>query len=261
VGVEVPKSTIRSFVLEVGRELGEANQAKVNLEPLPVVMADRTKTYSIYPTLNEVSVVIGYDPNTHRKTLLHASVNQDWNQVGSRVNTKNSSLIGDADRSIRLNLNYELRQLDLVHAVRDSLYKLWAEGMNKQERETIGVEMKQHLYTLVNSVKKHLEDNDTEALKKRIESTIKGLTTLAEHLKVKGYLKTASFIKFMPMPSMMRSEESFHTVSKWMHWGTEGLENMLQIILVRYTNPEFYKQFWKTYIHPSRYQPTLTTQI
>jgi transposase-like protein len=194
-GVEVPKSTIRSFVLEVGRELGEANQAKVNLEPLPVVMADRTKTHSIYPTLNEVSVVIGYDPNTHRKTLLHASVNQDWNQVGSRVNTKKSSLIGDADRSIRLNLNYELRQLDLVHAVRDSLYKLWAEGMNKQERETIGVEMKQHLYTLVNSVKKHLEDNDTEALKKRIESTIKGLTTLAEHLKVKGYLKTASFIK------------------------------------------------------------------
>lgn len=34
---------------------------------------------------------------------------------------------------------------------------------------------------------------------------------------------------------------------------------MLQIILVRYTNPEFYKQFWKTYIHPSRYQHRLTT--
>jgi transposase-like protein len=46
---------------------------------------------------------------------------------------------------------------------------------------------------------------------------------------------------------------------KWMHWSTEGLENMLQIILVRYTNPQFYKQFWKTYIHPSQYQPTLTT--
>jgi len=46
---------------------------------------------------------------------------------------------------------------------------------------------------------------------------------------------------------------------KWMHWSTEGLENILQIILVRYTNPQLYKQFWKTYIHPSQYQPTLTT--
>jgi len=42
--------------------------------------------------------------------------------------------------------------------------------------------MKQLLYTLVNSVKKHLEDDDTEALKNRIESTVKGLITLAEDI-------------------------------------------------------------------------------
>jgi len=42
-GVEVPKSTIRSFVQEIGRELGEVNQARVSCEKPPVVMADGTK--------------------------------------------------------------------------------------------------------------------------------------------------------------------------------------------------------------------------
>jgi hypothetical protein len=71
-GVKVPKRTIHSFVQEVGKQLGEANQAKVSCEEPPVVMADGTKTHSIYPTLNQVRIIIGYDPDTHRKTLLHA---------------------------------------------------------------------------------------------------------------------------------------------------------------------------------------------
>ena len=144
-GVKVPKRTIYSFVQEIGRQLGEANSATVSCEESPVIMADGTKTHSIYSTLNQVRIVIGYDPDTHRKTLIHASVNHDWNQIGEGVSLENSILIGDADRAIRLNLTYQKRQLDLVHAVKDSLYKLWAEGMTKQERETVGVEMKQPL--------------------------------------------------------------------------------------------------------------------
>jgi len=281
-GVEVPKSTIRSFVQEIGRQLSEANQAKISCEEPPVVMADGAKTHSVYPVLNQVRIVIGYDPDTHRKTLLHAPVNREWSQIGSEVNTSNSSLVGDADRGMHLNLDHERRQLDLVHAVKDSLYKLWAEGMSKQEREAVGVEMKQLLYTLVNSVKKHMEDDDEEALKRRIESTVKGLITLAGDLKLKGYPKTATFIRsnarfMMTFAKLalknirilytsnaierLMGEISKRCKHKWMHWGTEGLENMLQIILVRYTNPQFYKQFWKTYIHPSRYHLRLTTPV
>jgi len=109
---------------------------------------------------------------------------------------------------------------------------------------------------------------------------VKGLIALAEELELKGYPKTAIFIKsnarFMvtfaklalkniriPYTSnvieRLMGEISKRCKHKWMHWSTEGLENMLQIILVRYTNPQFYKQFWKTYIHPSQYQLTLTT--
>jgi len=281
-GVTVPKRTIHSFVQEIGRQLGEANLAHVSCETPQIVMADGTKTHSVYPTLNQVRIVIGYDPDSHRKTLLHASVNHDWSHAGGDVNLENSILIGDADRAIRLTLAYEKRQLDLIHAVKDSLYKLWAEGMNKKERETVSVQMKQLLYTLVNSVKKHLENDDKETLEKRIESTVKGLITLADDLKTRGYPKTATFIRsnarFMvtfaklalkniriPYTSnaieRLMSEISKRCKHKWMHWSTEGLENILQIILVRYTNPQLYTQFWKTYIHPSQYQPTPTTPI
>jgi len=183
---------------------------------------------------------------------------------------------------MHLNLDYDRRQLDLVHAVKDSLYKLWAEGMSRQEREAVSVEMKQLLYTLVNSVKKHLEDDNEEALRIRIENTVKGLIKLAEDLKTKGYQKTAAFTKsnanFMvtfaklalkniriPYTSnvieRLMGEISKRCKHKWMHWSTEGLENILQIILIRYTNPQFYKQFWNTYIHPSQYQLRLTTRI
>ena len=47
---------------------------------------------------------------------------------------------------------------------------------------------------------------------------------------------------------------------KWMHWSTEGLENMLWILLTRYTDPAFYhERFWNDYIHPSRYGMMDTT--
>jgi hypothetical protein len=134
-GVKVPKRTIHSFVQEIGKALGEVNQANISCEEPQVVMADGTKAHSIYPTMNQVRIIIGYDPDTRRKTLLHASVNHDWNQVEEKVNLENSILVSDAERSMYLNLDYERRQLDLVHAVKDSStnygLKAWA---NRKER-------------------------------------------------------------------------------------------------------------------------------
>lgn len=34
----------------------------------------------------------------------------------------------------------------------------------------------------------------------------------------------------------------------WAHWSTNGLENLLQIILVKYCSPEFYHEFYNAYI-------------
>jgi hypothetical protein len=48
---------------------------------------------------------------------------------------------------------------------------------------------------------------------------------------------------------------------RWMHWSTEGLENMIHVILARYTNPKLYREFWKAYIHPRKCSTMLTAYL
>ena len=45
-----------------------------------------------------------------------------------------------------------------------------------------------------------------------------------------------------------------------MHWSTEGLRNILSIILIRYTNQQLYNQFKKAYIHNRPITKTDTAQ-
>jgi len=47
----------------------------------------------------------------------------------------------------------------------------------------------------------------------------------------------------------LMGEVSKRCKNKWMHWSTEGLKNILTIILVRYTNKQLYQQFKNAYIH------------
>ena len=152
---------------------------------------------------------------------------------------------------------------------------MWMDGASKEERDKLSKEMNRILYTLVNSVKKHLEDHGRNALSRRIESTIRELGELAKKMKKRGYLKTWLFIKShallmvtfarialssgirIPYTSnaieRLMGEISKRCKHKWMHWSTRGLENMLWILLVRYTDPRFYhERFWNEYIHPSR---------
>ena len=37
--------------------------------------------------------------------------------------------------------------------------------------------------------------------------------------------------------------------NKWMHWSTQGLENLLNILLVRYCNNEHYKKLKQKYLN------------
>lgn len=82
---------------------------------------------------------------------------------------------------------------------------------------------------------------------------------------MKGYPETASFIrsnarfmgtfaklalKNIRIPyttnviERLMGEISKRCKHKWMHRSTKGLDNILQIILVRYTNPQFYEQYF-----------------
>jgi hypothetical protein len=47
---------------------------------------------------------------------------------------------------------------------------------------------------------------------------------------------------------------------KWMHWSTEGLRNMLTIVLVRCTKEQLYNQFKNAYIRNRPFTKTGTVQ-
>lgn len=270
-GLKIPKRTIHSFVQEIAPQLKKVNEQAVEQEGLQmVVMADGTKVRSIYETDNEVHVAIAYNPEEGSKSLIQASVNKPWEEVeGFHI------LVCDADRSTMLSLGYEETaiQLDIVHAVKEALIKLWSEGMGKEERDRVSKEMKGILYTLVNSAKKHSIDGDMNALDMRIEQTLRELSTLSKELFREGYPKASHFIKrnaklmvtFAKLLTLgikipytsntierLMGEVAKRCKHRWAHWSTQGLENILQIILTRYTREETYEAFWKAYIHPSQ---------
>ena len=286
--IEIPKATIHSFVQEVGDKLRKAaassSPSKISeqlkaressFSTLPVVEADGTKTHSTDHKENNVRVAMAYDQNTKEKRILGLVVNRGgWGDVARSAYSSSAILVSDAEEGIQDNLKHRDSQLDLVHAVKDTLFRMWMDGATKNEREEVSEKMNAALYTLVNSVKKHLKDGNAKRLSKRIESTIGFLKKdLSEQLKEKGYVKAATFVKsharFMvtfakialttgkviPYTSnaieRLMGEISSRCKHKWMSWSTNGLENLLWILLVRYTDKRFYQRFWNGYIHPS----------
>ncbi len=258
----------------------EEGQSSSASRELVAVMGDGTKTQSIYPTLNNV--------NRHglrSRDTLEAdprSVSQSWKELGQTMKTnmvlppKSSIvLVSDAEKEIPENIEHLKFQLDTVHAVKDSLYKMWQDRSTVEERNELSNEMSKLLCTLVNSTKKHLRDGNKKALSTRIKQTLGGLYGTAKRMKTRGHLKTAEFIRthavqmvtfakialtrsnLMPYTSnameRLMGQISKRCKHKWMHWSTVGLENMLWIVLVRYTNRRFFDQFWNGYIRPLRY--------
>jgi hypothetical protein len=252
-------------------------------QQLVVVMGDGTKTQSIYPTLNNVNLAMKYDQETHSKQILGLGVNQSWKELGQTMKVNGTLppkesvvLVSDAEEEITQYIDHSEAQLDRVHAVKDSLFRMWMDNSTRKEREELSDEMDRILSTLVNSTKKHLKDGNKKALSKRIKNTLKELGNIASAMERKGYLKTSQFIRTHALQMVtfakialtmnvriphtsnaierLMGEISKRCKHKWAHWSTTGLENMLWIVLVRYTNSGLFKTFWNRYIHPSRYQ-------
>jgi len=118
-------------------------------------------------------------------------------------------------------------------------------------------------------------------LKARIEETLRELHQIADELEERGYTRASSFIirnaRFMVAFAELAMEDveipyttnqierlmgeiSKRCKHKWMHWSTEGLRNILTIILIRYTNQQLYNQYKKAYIHNRPITKTGTAQ-
>ena len=149
--------------------------------------------------------------------------------------------------------------------------------MPKPERDKILKRLKRILYTCRNSVKKHLVDGDTYALANRVTVTLKELNRLATSLKKRGYRSTYRFIKnsanYMVTYAKLalkaqqipcdinRMERLMGEIAKrcknrWAHWSPTGLENIVNILLIKYTNPNRYASILR---HPYTENTTITT--
>ena len=256
-GIRVPKRTIHSFVQEIAPELLEAVKTSAKAE---IVMGDSTKVRArASREMNNVRVLI-----SGGGSLLSLKVNEEWPPAKANV------LVSDGEPGLVNAVEAERRQLCALHAIKHLLFTLWREKMSPDERHEAREAMRHALFPLVYSARKHLEDGDFERLRARIDWTLGELRDLARGLRGRGYPKAAGFIErnagFMvtfaelalegvrvPYTSnrieRLMGEVSKRCKHKWMHWSTDGLKNVLTLVLVRYTDEDLYENFKNAYIH------------
>ena len=267
---EVSKHRIHSYVQKVGafieKERREEGNGKVDL-----LYADGTKAHGIEGKKNEINVIVGKDFETGEKHLLGLTVNKKWKETAEQFNGKAGFLISDADRELRNALIDKAlnHQLCVNHAVREVSYTLWKAELPKEERREIRARLKAILHACRNSAIKHLKDGDMERLKWRIEKTLTDLKRLAKELMEEGLTSVAKFIrnsanymitfarlaiKQVRIPytnnliERLMGEIAKRVKNKWMHWSTQGLENLLNILLVRYCNRECFHRLKQKYL-------------
>jgi len=189
-GVLIPKSTIHGFTQEIAPGMLDANlnaTAAPSHPQRPVILADGTEVRSIQRReFNQVRVAISVD--THGKQLHSLTVNQPYSTL-----PEDSILVSDGEPDLKHH-DPEKHQLCVLHAIKRLMYALWRERASKEEREYLKAELERILYTLINSTRRHANDGDHEALRRRIDSTLRELSKLAATLKRQGYSEASEFI-------------------------------------------------------------------
>ncbi len=254
--------TVNQRVIEYGTKIQELNTEKIENACIETAFADGTKTHSQEKGLdkNEINVVLGM--KNDRKVILGAKVNESWKEMAKEIRsakavTTDTVFCGDAEKEMKnaMTDDDELYQLDLIHATRIAGFKLWEDKiMSLEERKTIISRLEGVLYTLKNSVEKHLVDKNTTDLKDRINSTVDELKKMSKELWKLGCRKTAIFIKEysnsmvvfakfavngrrIPWNSniieRLMGEIAKRTKHKWMRWTTKGLETIINLTFKR----------------------------
>ncbi len=154
-------------------------------------------------------------------------------------------------------------QMDLIHGFRMLSYKLWEDDrLELNQRKEITNELKTLLLSLKNVVV--FQNSDKERIGKTINQVVDGMESLANRLSDLGCHKSAKFINEysntlvtfarlsingtdIPWNSniieRLMGEISKRVKHKWMRWTTRGLETILRLILVRYTDPQRYAEY------------------
>jgi hypothetical protein len=297
-GVSPSRSSIHRFVQEAGPGMARVNKEYVQsqVERLKagdgfvVLQADGTKTHSNTGKgkKNDARVVITRGENGS-KTLLSNTVNSPWEEVSDSVDelglpTERCVMVGDAEPAIRACFKDRTAayQLCILHVVRAVNFKLWKQQVPVKTRLSLVKDLSFILFSLVGSVKKHLlspNPASSTRLKRRIARTLKALGSYVARLREEGSVSAASSVsrstqqmvvfarlalEHVKIPytvnlmERLMGEVAKRVKNRWTHWSQRGLNNLLTLLLVRYTNRNLYKSAWKNIYHPTENHTTNT---
>lgn len=267
----------------------EKNKKQNNsTEKLGYFSCDSTKTHSQLPNKNknDIKVGLGFD-NNGEAVLFDVQVNENWEKMDEVIKeldilADDACLIADAEKGLRNALVYDKKhfQIDSIHYIRDTSYKLWADSkLELNQRKAIIKKLQSIVYHQINSTKKYA-NNEIE-LKKRINTCVSDLKSLSDELIVYGCFKAAKFVKdysnFAVTYSMLSlegknvpwnsnvierlmGEIQKRCKHKWMRWGTEGQEAILDLILTQYISPQIYEEY-KNHILENKNLKNINTKM
>jgi hypothetical protein len=271
---EVSKCRIHGCVQRVGAFMNEERR-KAPVQDQDLILGDGTKCHGLGGKKNEINVVLGKNQVTGEKNLLGLDVNGDWSETLGQFRGNASVAVSDNEPSLRNALlervaNY---QACVRHCVGDVRFYLWNAGLPKEKRKEVAGKLVAVLGVLHRSVNKHVVDGDFEKLKLRIEWALRELEVLSEGLFLDGLDVVARFVRnsanymvtfarlamsgvSVPwtnnLVERLMGEVAKRIKHKWMHWSTRGLENLLNILLVRYCNKRVYSEMKEKYLSPTR---------
>jgi transposase-like protein len=267
---KVSRCRIHACVKEVGEFINEERR-RSPLVDVDLIEGDGTKCHGLAGKKNEINVVLGKNQESGEKTLLGLDVNKDWKQTASQFKGKAEFAVSDNEPSLRNALlekasNY---QACVRHCVTDVSFYLWNAGLPKAQRKGIVNKVVGVLEILHSSVNRHLADKNFERLQWRIGWALSELDKLSGGLLLDGLDTVARFIKnaanylvtfarlalkekCIPLTNnlveRLMGEVAKRIKHKWMHWSTQGLENLLNILLARYCNKRVYGEMKEKFL-------------
>ncbi len=283
-------STINRRVIEYGEHLQEFNREHVEDRESTCVQADGTKSHSQEDDqrYNNITVAMADDGDGE---LLAVSVDKPWEETAADLDERDAvaedaTIVSDADQELANAFIVQDRthQLDLVHLVRTTAYKLWEDEELSLELRELAVESLEHvIYPLAYAVEWYRETDDRADswLRERIDETVETLEQMATNLDSIECSIAAEYIQecsnravtfarlaledvHVPWTSnrveRLMGEISKRCKHKWMRWTSRGQEAILRLLLTRYTSEEHYEQFRAEITHQAD-QSYISTEV
>jgi hypothetical protein len=273
-GVNISRSRLNSWVRKTDIELD------LSVEDYPrSIYADTTGYHRQDGTEGKVRLVL-LKGLSGKVNGVKVYVDQSWDVIGKELKSqisveqlKGCVLLSDGEPGIEENLMVEgmEHQRCLWHGWKDLGYMLWAEGMSKEERDTITGQLKK-LTIALPFEEKAVTKEDKEEIGEKLKKVKISMNELIDYLKSKGYHKASGYLE--------RAGDKFFTYVKlWLEkgvqvgkttdimertmreiarrvkrigasWGDTGLLAILRFLLKRYFDKEGYMRYWSQFYNP-----------